>query len=93
MSARTGAAASGGLNPRPDPMLSSVHVEPLGPTGYLVTDRERPTRTLIVSGESPAGVALSELATTLASITSEREDALLGIVARAWVDAVVCDEA
>ena len=67
-------------------MSLSIRFEPLGHTGYVVTDCDRPARTLVVYRDThPATcAALGELDAHLSSVTPGREAALLAVVARAW---------
>ena len=67
-------------------MSLSIRFEPLGSTGYVVTDCDRPARTLVVYRDThPATcAALGELDACLASVTPDREAVLLAVVSRAW---------
>ena len=64
----------------------SIRFERLGRTGFVVTDRDRPARTLVVYRDShPAAfAALRELELDMASVTPARERLLLGLIAAAW---------
>ena len=67
-------------------MALSIRFEPLGSTGYAVTDTARPWRTLVVYRDTHPSTfaALRELDARLASVPPAREAALLAVVARAW---------
>ena len=64
----------------------SIRFERLGRTGFVVTDRARPWRTLVVYRDShPAAfAALRELELCMASVTPAREARLHGVIAGAW---------
>lgn len=69
-------------------MPRAIEIQTTGPSGspsgYLVTDRDRPDRTLAVAAGTPAADALRELEAALVSVTPDREAALLAVVAAAW---------